>query len=58
MSRRATDALLPRRSLGSGGVAVRHDAAAGRVAQSWRDWLLFSIAYGIIVATILFTSSH
>lgn len=58
MSRRATDVLLPRRSLGAVGTAACSSAASGRVAQSWRDWLLFSVAYGIVVAAILFTGPH
>lgn len=58
MSRRATDVLLPRRSLGAVGKATRSSSASGRVAQSWRDWVLFSVAYGIIVAAILFTGPH
>ncbi|MDE1568405.1 hypothetical protein [Aquabacter sediminis] len=58
MSRRASDVLLPRRSLGTVGTAACTTAAASRVAQSWRDWMLFSMAYGIIVAAILFTGPH
>lgn len=55
MSRRTADLLLPRRSLGTVGSAACSGKAASRVSQSWRDWALFSIAYGIIVAAILFT---
>lgn len=55
MSRRAADVLLPRRSLGTAGSAAYGGKAASSVTQSWQDWLMFSVAYGIIVATILFT---
>lgn len=58
MSRRATDVPFTRRSLGAVGTAACGGAASGRVAQSWRDWVLFSVAYGIIVAAILFTGPH
>ncbi|QTL04608.1 hypothetical protein J5J86_04540 [Aquabacter sp. L1I39] len=58
MSRRAADVLLPRRSLGTVGPAACSGARTGRVAQSWRDWVMFSVAYGIIVAAIIFTGPH
>lgn len=58
MSRRATDVLFTRRSLGAVGTSACSSAASSRVAQSWRDWVLFSVAYGIIVAAILFTGPH